>query len=357
ATALSMSERNPTIDIAKGLGIILVVLGHNWIVAHEHGELFRVIFSFHMPLFFFLSGVVLKGSDSFRQFAFHRADTLLKPYLLVLSTWGLARIVLASVPIVPYFLGLLYGTGYTIEWVPLWYLPHLFIALLVSWCLLRCAGDYAGSRRVMLAMALISLLVGILTRNALASFDPQKLDMLNHLVGNKENVFPGLPLSIDLLGFSLAFILSGYAFKEYVFRFRFRIGYFIAALVAFSALHFNFDETIDLHMRQYGVFWIATSQAALGIYLSLSIAALLQGLSKLAAMLAYIGAGSLFILIFHSWMEWKVFNILEKLHHQAMLNGMLSLLVGIAGPLLLLALVRKQAILSRLLLPAKKKPS
>jgi fucose 4-O-acetylase-like acetyltransferase len=62
--------RNNTIDIARGAGIILVVLGHNWIITHNHGELYRIIFSFHMPLFFFLSGVVFKNNSSFGSFLF-----------------------------------------------------------------------------------------------------------------------------------------------------------------------------------------------------------------------------------------------------------------------------------------------
>ena len=48
-----MSQRDITIDIAKGIGIFLVVLGHvpipMWLVTP--------IYMFHMPLFFFLSGM------------------------------------------------------------------------------------------------------------------------------------------------------------------------------------------------------------------------------------------------------------------------------------------------------------
>ncbi|MDR5790074.1 acyltransferase family protein [Caballeronia sp. LP003] len=53
-----MDLRNRTIDAARGIGIVLVVLGHaiglpEW--------LFRVIYSCHMPLFFFLSGYLFNG--------------------------------------------------------------------------------------------------------------------------------------------------------------------------------------------------------------------------------------------------------------------------------------------------------
>lgn len=59
-----MKKRNVDIDIGKGIAIILVVVGH--IIQHgshnnfdylEH-DLFKVIYSFHMPLFIFLSGFV-----------------------------------------------------------------------------------------------------------------------------------------------------------------------------------------------------------------------------------------------------------------------------------------------------------
>ena len=48
------------IDAANGLGIIFVVLGHAIADTTQNvqffGKLFQIIYSFHMPLFFFLSG-------------------------------------------------------------------------------------------------------------------------------------------------------------------------------------------------------------------------------------------------------------------------------------------------------------
>lgn len=43
-----MSNRNLLVDVAKGIGIVLVVLGHSGI---EFGH--YLIYMFHMPLFFF----------------------------------------------------------------------------------------------------------------------------------------------------------------------------------------------------------------------------------------------------------------------------------------------------------------
>lgn len=47
--------RNDKVDILRGLLIILVVMGH-----FNNGIVHDIIFLFHMPLFFVLSGYLLK---------------------------------------------------------------------------------------------------------------------------------------------------------------------------------------------------------------------------------------------------------------------------------------------------------
>lgn len=46
-------ERDNTVDILKGIAILLVVIGHFSPVQQVE----NFIYSFHMPLFFFLSGI------------------------------------------------------------------------------------------------------------------------------------------------------------------------------------------------------------------------------------------------------------------------------------------------------------
>ena len=47
---------NNYITIAKAMGILLMVIGHSGCPQ----VLFRIIYLFHMPLFFFLSGIFAK---------------------------------------------------------------------------------------------------------------------------------------------------------------------------------------------------------------------------------------------------------------------------------------------------------
>ncbi|MCF2657191.1 acyltransferase family protein [Lacrimispora saccharolytica] len=50
------------IDTAKGIGIVLVVIGHTRFFPKA---IIDMIFTFHMPLFFFLSGYVFREKSNF----------------------------------------------------------------------------------------------------------------------------------------------------------------------------------------------------------------------------------------------------------------------------------------------------
>lgn len=66
------------IDVAKGLGIILVVIGH--VRAEPYSTW---VYYFHMPMFFMLSGMVFKAGPM-PEFAARRTRSLLLPYLTFL---------------------------------------------------------------------------------------------------------------------------------------------------------------------------------------------------------------------------------------------------------------------------------
>ncbi len=81
-----VKERFDYLDIARGLGILMVVWAHILVKGWSH----EVIYSFHMPLFFFLSGMVFQKNKyvSFSDFFTHRAKRLLLPYVIYsIATW------------------------------------------------------------------------------------------------------------------------------------------------------------------------------------------------------------------------------------------------------------------------------
>lgn len=94
-----MTDRNLWVDYAKGIGIILVVYGHVARGIHGAGlsmdeDVFRlvdsVIYTFHMPLFFFLSGlhfpVSLQRQGHCRLIA-GKLDSIAYPYIV----WSLIQ--------------------------------------------------------------------------------------------------------------------------------------------------------------------------------------------------------------------------------------------------------------------------
>ena len=61
---MEKKKREEFIDIAKGIAILCVIIGHTWKNAYPADKRLMVfIYSFHMPLFFILSGWCLKSTD------------------------------------------------------------------------------------------------------------------------------------------------------------------------------------------------------------------------------------------------------------------------------------------------------
>ena len=71
-------ERIKWIDVAKGWGIILVIYGHT---ANDYLSIW--LYTFHVPLFFFLSGFFFNPNKSASAFVRSKAKGLLLPYLFL----------------------------------------------------------------------------------------------------------------------------------------------------------------------------------------------------------------------------------------------------------------------------------
>lgn len=72
--------KDTSLDIAKGIGILLMVIGHTGCPKWLHDS----IYSFHMPLFFILSGICLNEKrlkSSFKDYAYSRIKRLYLPFI------------------------------------------------------------------------------------------------------------------------------------------------------------------------------------------------------------------------------------------------------------------------------------
>ena len=125
----AFAKRVEYVDIAKGIGIVLVVMGHNdfaLISPFAH----KLIYSFHMPMFFFPSGMFFKPDMPIGLFVHQRFRRVLKPFLFTILFLYLTSISFTKVGIFEAsrrFLKAPYGNGHYLDWVQLWFLPHLFV--------------------------------------------------------------------------------------------------------------------------------------------------------------------------------------------------------------------------------------
>jgi len=133
---MAATKRIEWLDIAKGIGIILVIAGHCIKLSHWSCQL---IFAFHMPLFFALSGYTFSTKDSFGRTVFKKSKTLLVPFL---AFFTLGLVVTCLIPawkngLTPQGLlqDIILADPSNVHNSSIWFLVCLFFVVLVFWVL------------------------------------------------------------------------------------------------------------------------------------------------------------------------------------------------------------------------------
>lgn len=127
------TDRLSYLDIAKGIGMFAIVWGHVMLKGWSN----QFVYAFHIPLFFFISGMLFNASKYKNGWAFvlRRAKTLLFPYLVFsVLTWLIWVAVKHFSHEHVYYLYPLKETirargsvGYMLHNLPLWFVPCLFV--------------------------------------------------------------------------------------------------------------------------------------------------------------------------------------------------------------------------------------
>ena len=132
------------IDVAKTVGIFLIVFSH--LVQSGFSDSF--LWTFHVPLFFFISGYLTKPRSD-REFLGGVTRTLVLPYIYIYAVTVLLTAVARSDydvhSILRSLVGMLYGT-HSYPWfanAALWFLPSLItVQVLYTFCVRRLALSY-----------------------------------------------------------------------------------------------------------------------------------------------------------------------------------------------------------------------
>ena len=138
-------KRLDYLDLAKGIGILIVMLGHFPVDGEPHisRQLYDFIFSFHMPLFFIITGIIFGYNrkwekQTFKELFIKKLKTIIYPYF----TLSAAALILQTLEMVFLHFGSPFDLQVTVirtltfrGYNALWYLPALFFSEIVFFAL------------------------------------------------------------------------------------------------------------------------------------------------------------------------------------------------------------------------------
>ena len=195
------SKRKEYLDITKGIGILLVVLGHCPLVFNP---LKQWIYAFHMPLFFFVAGMVW-NKDSHEKRGFFTGEFLadkIKRLIIPCFIWGVLYMLLDMVmnhsfspKLIAYLIyGSQAGFQHAGSLTSLWFLPCMFLSV--------CAFE------------IIQKLLVKAKHGALALFFISVLCACTGLF--LPRLSNGYPWSADVAFLAVAFIIWGYMAASWI---------------------------------------------------------------------------------------------------------------------------------------------
>jgi polysaccharide biosynthesis protein PslL len=302
----SREPRLLTVDVARGLGILLVVLGHNTLFRESSHGLYEAIYLFHMPLFFFVSGItfrVTSPGETVRK----RARALLVPYFMM----GAIAVLLGAQSgdvsaIVGQLRGVFYGTGHTIRFVPLWFLPSLFLVSISTAVLVGLARTALSVEqferwrpRLLAALMVAGLVAGAAVLRSGVFARAPFVDVSGRPIG--------LPWSLDLLPFVFSIFVAGLLFcrARIIRNCPIPLVVVAAACTVLAVLVTN-GVSLDLNYRRMTSAPAVIAGMAVGISLVFALSALIARVPVVARLFAYFGSASLVILLFHSPLQRRV---------------------------------------------------
>lgn len=229
------------IDAVKGIGILLVILGHTNIFGFPE-VLGKIVYSFHMPLFFVLSGFLYNKNKydkvCFKNFLQQNANRYMVPYLI----FALVNLVIVllfdfyktgfdfSVVIDDlsiYIPGILYcyaDVRHMPNCSPIWFLCCLFLARIVFYLLHKYIKKYSD---------IIALSVSIISFVLSAA------------------VTVILPLKIATVPVAISFMEVGYLMRKYSMVEKSRLWHVFLAVPGVVAAVINYEK-VGLNENVYG---------------------------------------------------------------------------------------------------------
>lgn len=307
-------QRFDYIDIAKGLGMLTIVWGHVFLDGLSNA----IVFSFHIPLFFFLSGLVFdkKRYASFGIFIKKRLKGLIFPYIVFsVITWMAWAVYSynANMQVESFWMPLLQtfiaqgSDGYMLHNVPLWFVMCLFSVEVIYYFLARM-NDW-----VVMLICIVLCVLGVLSTKV-TFFD-----------------FSTLPWSLDVAMMAMPFYAAGSLLTKYIPHFEqveivqkykiwnavlFALG---AVAVYLGAKYNGYVSMGRAHLGPNPLGFYATAFCGIIVVMLLSIAVSQSG-SHLISWLKWIGRNSFRMMAVHNPIKGVVIIVIGLLLQSLNIN-------------------------------------
>lgn len=218
-----MQSRLIQFDILKSILIISVVIGH---VLTNDNDMKTIIFWFHMPVFFMISGFFLKNVSDINTFKTREyyIDKIKKYVVPFFSYCVVCYIIFPDENILKHIARILYAGNHNVvsATYPYWFINVLFLALITyNYISCRCS--------VVCKMMIISLLYVV-------TYFIFKFVKFN------------LPWGVELIGIAMVYLFIGDLFKKYSFR-KWHLAVLVIPII-FTWINFNYS--LDYHFNMAG---------------------------------------------------------------------------------------------------------
>lgn len=277
----------PYLDIARGIGILLVI------ISHAHG-LSKYLINYYIPIFFVISGFCYHGGDSYKTNIRKKAKRLLIPYFVYSSILLVIYIFMGrnmqetkfSIFGILYSRFCLYDMStysdniflFTIANGAMWYLTAFFVTCLVFYAI----ADFVLKNKR--NMTIVVILLTVFTM-ALA-----ELPVL-------------LPWSVDIAGVSTIFMIIGKSLADLGVYEKDTQAWKILVILIIYIFFSYINPGINMSVREYGIYqrWSVPIFIVIGMtgsMLCIWVAKMIQD-TIVGRIVEYIGKNTIILIAFH----------------------------------------------------------
>ena len=282
-----MEKRISFIDISRAFAIIFIVLGHTLVHSDNCEGIFKLLYSFHVMLFFIISGYTFKNKDNFWIFLKNKFFRLMIPYFIWAVIFLIPYILFgkevqenigsnSSFDIKIQLFNILYGNGNSSalkQNSSLWFLPVLFSMEVIYYFVIKLLNRSKNMEFI--------ILVNILLISYISNF-------------TLKIIFPWGINTVLVLG---VFFYVGYLFKIHEIFTKNRVLNFISIMailiIGLSACYLN--TLVSCIDYSYGNLTLTLLS---GFCLSIVLIYISYVIEK-NVILEYVGKNTMGILIFH----------------------------------------------------------